>query len=97
MMGSWWPMCMFVTVPLIIGTVLIVTFTLVVPRAPLWLILGYYPLVFVTFAGLCGVSCRNPGLVAKREKVRRVRNLPSLCTSTLANSPASPTPFLLPL
>ena len=67
--GSWWPFCAGITVPLIVGAVTIVATFLLVPRAPLYITLIYFALVAVTLSALFSVSCRNPGLVSKREKV----------------------------
>ncbi|GMH52974.1 hypothetical protein TrRE_jg6319 [Triparma retinervis] len=68
-MGSWWPFCVGITVPLIAGAVTIVAALVLVPMAPLYITLLYFALVAVTLGALFSVSCRNPGLVSKREKV----------------------------
>mmetsp|Transcript_8107 Transcript_8107/g.16370 ORF Transcript_8107/g.16370 Transcript_8107/m.16370 type:complete len:278 (+) Transcript_8107:70-903(+) len=67
--GSWWPFCTGITVPLIVGGVTLTTVFVLVPRAPFWVFIIYFALVIATLTSLFFVSCRNPGLIEKREKV----------------------------
>lgn len=68
-MGSWWPFCMGITVPLIVGISTIIIVTVIVPNAPFYIFIVYGVLIVVTLVSLFFVSCKNPGLVEKREKV----------------------------
>ncbi|GMH49867.1 hypothetical protein TrLO_g5032 [Triparma laevis f. longispina] len=67
--GSWWPFCVFITFGLIFSIVGLLTIFLVVPYAPAWLTIPYYILVLITVLSLALTSCRNPGLIKKREKI----------------------------
>jgi hypothetical protein len=62
-MGAWWWFCSSITLPLVLGSVILVTATLVIPYAPLWLYFVYYPFAITALGGLIGVSCTNPGLI----------------------------------
>jgi len=60
---------MGITVPLIVGISTIIIVTVIVPNAPFYIFIVYGVLIVVTLVSLFFVSCKNPGLVEKREKV----------------------------
>jgi hypothetical protein len=67
--GSWWPFCIFVTVPTILIPAILVFYFLIIPEGPTWMIPLYAVSVAITLIGLCGVSCRNPGLVERTTNI----------------------------
>lgn len=69
--GPCWPFCTFVTLPLIcVLSGLVLYFCMLVKDAPLpfWVIYIYIPLIAITLFSLFMVSCRDPGLLARKSE-----------------------------
>ncbi len=64
--GPCWPFCAFITMPLIIVAVIVVTYFMFVHWSfPWWVALLYYPVAAFTVLSLFMVGCRDPGLVER--------------------------------
>ena len=67
--GPYWPCCMFVTLPLIIGLSGLTLYFCILREGsilPQWAAYIYIPLIVLTVCSLFMVSCRNPGLLERR-------------------------------
>lgn len=67
--GPCWPFCVFVTVPLILGISVVISYYMIIDKTrfnlPIWLLALYYPILIFTLVALCCVSCRDPGLMER--------------------------------
>jgi len=74
--GPCWPFCVFLTVPVIILVVVVVSYFIFYEwEVYWWVALIYFPIVAFTVVSLCMVSCRDPGLIERvtDEEVGRSR------------------------
>ena len=67
--GPCWPFCTFVTLPLVIIVVVLVSYLIVFDGfglgMPWWVGLIYFPLAAFTLVSLFMVGCRDPGLIER--------------------------------